>query len=154
MREKTGMKSHQPKAETAGQRRVGLQVAPVLFPMLVGNDATGALDRLHGGVILPNSRDHPGDNLNSSEGTKCADIAPDLRLRSNWIQRELQTWNFQFLNPIDELLWVLRLQRPTANGEPVPNGKGIRNPGIETPVLHMLNEFDESTGLATQAIAH
>src|SRR6185369_6246924 len=70
------------------------------------------------------------------------------------VQRELQPGHFQFLYPIDELLRLLRLQRPTANREPVSNRKWIRRSSIKAPVFDVLRELDEPTGLAAQPIAH
>src|SRR5258706_9305559 len=148
------MESNQTQAETAREGSVGFEIAPVLFPGAVGNDAAGAANRFHGGVIFANGRDHAGNELDSIQRAESADVSPDFGIRADGIERDLQTRHLDLLHAVGELSRILRLQRPTANGEGRMRRRGGAACGAraQADTFGGFDELDKAASLGAKSI--
>src|SRR5207247_3909770 len=103
VRQKSGMERYQPQAETPREGSVGFEIAPIFFPGAIRNDAAGAANRFHAGVIFADGRDHARNKLDSVQGAKCPDVSPDIGIRADGIEGDLEAGDSDLLDPVDEL---------------------------------------------------
>ena len=111
------MESDELQSQLTCQRRGGLNVLPVLFPGCVRGNPARLPDRFERAVVLADATKHAGDNRDSFLTEERGGLAPNFGRVAQRIQGELNAADAGILQFGDEILWIRRLQRPTAHGK-------------------------------------
>jgi len=111
------MESDEFQAKLASQRRGGFDVMQVLFPGEVRSDAARNAYGVEAGVILADTAEHPGNDLNPLLLEECNGLPPDIGCFAQRVQRKLHPEDVGFLELSDEIPGCGGLQRPTTDRE-------------------------------------
>jgi hypothetical protein len=115
--EETGVEGDQGEVELGGDIGGGLDMAPVFLPGGVGNDATGSLDGIEGGIILAHGSEHAGDHLATGLEESGGGVAPEVRFGAEGVEVELDAADAGGGEAFDEGGWGIGLKRPAADSQ-------------------------------------
>ena len=123
MREETGVERDQLQPQLSGNDRVRLDIPPVLIPGRVERDAASPANRFQRRIILADGPEHAGDQRDVVSAKNLQDFAPNVGPIADRIERDLNAADTDRLELCNEIVWIGRLDRPTANRESLGNGR-------------------------------